>query len=99
LVAGVGIHCQPLKGQYLRLRKQVDGLVFTKVGKQLVVKTAGVVGPGRNHQDRSVLTAPQRRQESGAGPLADGDSRSITRFFRWFARGVNVPPVLGMAVQ
>ena len=58
LIAGVGVNRQPFEGQHLGLGEKVDGLFLAQVGEQLVVETAGVVGPGRDHQDRPLLPAP-----------------------------------------
>ena len=58
-VAGAGIHRQPLKGQRLRFRQQVNGRVVAQVSQQLVVTLARILQPGRHHQHRPLPELPQ----------------------------------------
>ena len=84
-VAGAGIHRQPLKGQRLRFRQQVNGRVVAQVSQQLVVTMARILQPGRHHQHRPLPELPQsaevqrlalgingkRRPGPGAGEVAE----------------------------
>jgi len=58
LVAGVGVNCQPLVWEHFGFWQEVNGLIFAQIGQQLVVETPGVVGTGRDHQERPPLAAP-----------------------------------------
>ena len=58
-VAGAGIHRQPLKGQRLRFRQQVNGRVVAQVSQQLVITMARILQPGRHHQHRPLPELPQ----------------------------------------
>ena len=78
LIAGVGVHGQPLEGKRLRLGQQVDRFFFAKVGKELVVEPAGILGPGRNDQGWNAVRFPQCSDIDRPGPLTH---RNLERLF------------------
>ena len=70
LVAGVGVHRQPLEGQHLRFGQQERWPIVAQVGQQVVVETPGVLRPGGYHQRRRLAQAPQGCDVGRGGPLA-----------------------------
>ena len=72
LVAGIGVDGQPLEGQDLGLRKQVDGGVLSQPAEELVVEAAGVLWPGCDDQQGGAGPPGQSRYERRPGALPHG---------------------------